>query len=171
LDYTTPLFNKSHANTPVLVHDIFMGVHVLFINHTVLIATILSLPFQLWTLVACPFLGLSVAGLALQAIVFSLLAVSWDGRIVEPQSWTENPDPEDSTFLDWYKAVGWFCTDSLVFAGMQRVSFVAAVGRRMILMAGKGVDLDAGVQLEGGERDEEIQPLLGLDERESAVYR
>jgi hypothetical protein len=116
-------------------------------------------------------LGLSVAGLALQAIVFSLLAVSWDGRIVEPQSWTENPDPEDSTFLDWYKAVGWFCTDSLVFAGMQRVSFVAAVGRRMILMAGKGVDLDAGVQLEGGERDEEIQPLLGLDERESAVYR
>ncbi|KAL3441324.1 hypothetical protein BJX65DRAFT_313922 [Aspergillus insuetus] len=159
LDYTTPLFNESHANTPVLAHDIFMGVHMLFINHTVLIATILSLPFQLWAIVADAFPGLSVEGLALQAVIFALLAVSWGGRIVEPQSWTENPDP-DTTFLDWYKAVGWFCTDSLVFAGMQGVLFGVAVARK-IMMAGKGVGLDAGVQLEGGERDEEIEPLLG----------
>jgi hypothetical protein len=147
-----------------------MGVHVLFIHHTVLIATILSLPFQLWSIFTGAFPGLSVVGLAIQAIVFTLLAVSWGGRIVEPQSWTEYPD-SDTTFLDWYKAVGWFCTDSLVFAGMQGFLFVVVVARK-IMMAGKGARLDAGVQLEGGERDdEEIQPLLGLDERESADYR
>ncbi|KAL4863566.1 hypothetical protein BDV12DRAFT_177369 [Aspergillus spectabilis] len=163
LDNTTPLFDESHANFPILAHDIFMGVHVLFIHPSVLIATICSLSFALWAIFAGPFPGLSVPGLAAQAVVFALLAVSWGGRIFVPQSGTENLDP-NMTFFHWYRGVGWFCTDSAVFAGMQGVLFVVEIWKRMGLGNAKGGKLDAGVQLEGVEREEEVEPLL--DERE-----
>ncbi|KAL2844132.1 hypothetical protein BJY01DRAFT_248256 [Aspergillus pseudoustus] len=110
LDLTTSIFNESRTEAAVLAHDIFMGVHMLGVHPTVLIPTIFSIAFQLWTVFKNPSPGLSLLGLAIQVVVFALVAVSWQGCMVVPDSWTEKPDDDDDadtvTFLEWYKNVG-----------------------------------------------------------------
>ena len=66
--------------------------------------------------------ALSLEGLVAQAIVFSLLALSWLWRL----RW---PGP-DVVMAEWYQCVGFVAVDHIVFALVQAVLLWIAVRRR-----------------------------------------
>jgi hypothetical protein len=92
--------------------------------------------------------SLSVLGLAIQALVFTTLAISWFSRVAF------SPPPEDFphwwgywALSVWFEWVGWAVVDNGVFAIGQGILFVLAVRRWSV----------AGALGTEGERE----PLLG----------
>lgn len=87
--------------------------------------------------------ALDITGLAFQATIFTLVAISWIFRVVFPPApigkWTWH------FLVSWYEIVGWAAVDNGVFAFVQFVLYCTArraQGRAM------------------GERDSEDEPLL-----------
>ena len=73
--------------------------------------------------------ALSELTLALQVIIFLLLAVSWPFRLIlPPNMWSLGHQP--AILLEWYPWVGWACVNSAVVAiGQATVLYVACQSR------------------------------------------
>ncbi|KAF2844699.1 hypothetical protein T440DRAFT_473173 [Plenodomus tracheiphilus IPT5] len=123
--------------------DIFFGVHSQFLSWIVTSSNVVAVYFQIKETRLRPqeqaLVGL---GLALQAVVFTVLAFSWVGRI-------EFPYPYDGfqwTYLSaWYQLVGWATVDNGIFAMGQMTLLWIIAGHRS--------------RIHGGVHDE-TEPLL-----------
>lgn len=91
---------------------IFMGVHAMYINPIVTMGIILAFCAQRQKASA-----LSTLGLAIQAVVFSLVALSWTSRVrfIDLDRVTLN------VLVTWYQLVGWATMDNAIFAMVQFV--------------------------------------------------
>jgi hypothetical protein len=99
--------------------DIFSGVHSLFLSWIVTGFNILAIYFQVKeTRLRLQEQALSRMGLAVQVVVFILLAFSWIGRV-------EFPYPDGGfpwTYMStWYELVGWATVDNGIFAMGQAI--------------------------------------------------
>jgi hypothetical protein len=99
--------------------DIFSGVHSLFLSWIVTGFNILAIYFQVKeTRLRLQEQALSRMGLAVQVVVFILLAFSWIGRV-------EFPYPDGGfpwTYIStWYELVGWATVDNGIFAMGQAI--------------------------------------------------
>lgn len=102
---------------------------------------------------------LSIPGLAVQAIVFALLAVMWVGRVKYSDT-PMKPVPPLLAFIGWFLTVGWPAVDSLVFALVQGVLYCLAV---YTAQYSDQVEEDA-------IQDGETEPLLGQSSSVDAAY-
>ncbi|RAH39778.1 uncharacterized protein BO95DRAFT_377204, partial [Aspergillus brunneoviolaceus CBS 621.78] len=88
--------------------------------------------------------ALSLTGLAVQAVVFGLVAISWVFRVVYAETW-------DPLGLGWYFLYGYPVVNNGVFAGVQFLSLAWALYWRMV---GQKPEVQSKL---GRERE----PLLG----------
>jgi hypothetical protein len=80
--------------------------------------------------------GLSVTGLAVQAVIFAVVALSWLFRLVFP--WNEHLINLGGLLM-WYQYVGWVAVDNAIFAVAQAVLYwLATRSRRGIAGIGGG---------------------------------
>ncbi|CAK1358722.1 unnamed protein product [Cercospora beticola] len=129
---------------------LFSGVHLIFVNLVVNALAVLGLLTQIRATrsVVGPR-NVSVFGLAVQAVVFLVVGISWIFRLRIPRgSFDVEPGlPQHSLSIKlivWYQTVGWATVGNLIFALIQGILFV--VIRR-----------DAGPT---GESGTETAPLL-----------
>ncbi|KAF2268064.1 hypothetical protein CC78DRAFT_530455 [Lojkania enalia] len=124
---------------------LFHGVHSLFINPIVTGFGIASLYFQAKeTLSRSLPQALSIIGLAAQAIVFAVVAVSWIMRVEFPYGGLDRVS--FGVFSTWYQLVGWAALDSAIFALVQAA---------LLWIASRHL------RRTNGTSDSETQPLLG----------
>ncbi|PYI34930.1 hypothetical protein BP00DRAFT_363570 [Aspergillus indologenus CBS 114.80] len=89
--------------------------------------------------------ALSLTGLAIQAVVFGFIAISWVFRVVYAETW-------DPLGLGWYFEYGYPVVNNAVFAGVQFLSLVWALYWRTV---------GQRPQTKGkAEREREREPLL-----------
>ena len=109
------------------VSAMYGGIHMLFINPVVTLLGIFSLYSQMRKTLAQPSVGvLSIYGLAVQAVVFAFVAISWPFRL---NLGPEFPGIPLSALGSWYQLVGWATVDNAIFATVQAVLFWIAVRR------------------------------------------
>jgi hypothetical protein len=107
---------------------LFGGFHTLFVNPVITVLGIASFFAQAHDILAGPAIGaLSITGLALQAVTFAAVGISWIYRLTIPSHYLRKP-PADA-FAIWYEHVGWAATDNLVFAVVQAILFLLAAVR------------------------------------------
>jgi hypothetical protein len=131
---------------------LFGGGHSMFINPIVTILSITTLFAQVREILSQPSLrALSLVGLATQAVIFAIVAISWMMRVKYPWNVLD--------FLTaWYQLVGWAAVDNAVFAIVQAVLLLLAlhhVGRHANKPpSGETEPLLGGqVSVEGGRTD------------------
>lgn len=93
----------------------------MIINPVVTIIAICSLFIQISNATA-----LSILGLASQAFVFALVALSWTARV-------RFPDIDRYSLgilITWYQLVGWATVDNAIFSIMQLILFYVARHRQ-----------------------------------------
>ncbi|KAE8356782.1 hypothetical protein BDV28DRAFT_65478 [Aspergillus coremiiformis] len=99
--------------------DIFGGFHYSYIHPVMTLVGIYAwFPQSRELRSRAQLHALSQTGLAAQAVVFSLVAISWTVRVKLYNS--PLPDlPLWATFPEWYKYVWWAAVDNMIFAGIQ----------------------------------------------------
>jgi len=104
-------------------------VHTIFINPIVTFISFASLFAQARETLLQPSQGaLSIAGLAIQAVVFAVVALYWPLRMTIPREfWDMSPV---RSFITRYQLVGWAAVDNAVFAIVQAVLLWIAMHRR-----------------------------------------
>jgi hypothetical protein len=112
-----------------LAGALFHGAHSIFLNPIVTALNIASLFVQARE----PAMdALSSVGLAVQAVVFSLVAASWAvGRLTFP--WEELVSRQPVTLrvlITWYQLVGWVAVDNAIFAIVQAILLWLKLRRR-----------------------------------------
>lgn len=138
---------KSPGNgTPFFARDLFLGGHILYIVPLVTLLTALSFYFEGRSILSRPpgdTGSLSLIGLLVQALVFGVVAVSWESRV----QWPDHPPPIGGGLVwwGWYRMIGWAAIDNAVFAAGQ--AYLWLVLRRAVT---------ANVASAG-----EMEPLLG----------
>ncbi|KAH7392463.1 hypothetical protein DE146DRAFT_141843 [Phaeosphaeria sp. MPI-PUGE-AT-0046c] len=108
--------------------DIFFGIHTQFLSWIITSTYVVAIYFQIKEIRLRPQdQALVSLGLALQAVVFTLLAFSWVGRIRFPY-----PDGGlQWTYLSaWYQLVGWATVDNSIFAIGQATLLSIIAGHR-----------------------------------------
>jgi hypothetical protein len=114
--------NPSQGEGKEWVDAIFFGVHSLYISPLVTLAALAALVVQRQKASA-----LSLTGLAVQAIVFAAVALSWIMRVIFLEYLEEgSPFPLGV----WYELVGWAAVDNGVFAIVQAVLFCLSKQRQ-----------------------------------------
>lgn len=109
---------------------LFHGVHTIFINPIVTVLILVSFVAQRDEILrhppGAPSSSFSLVGLAVQAAVFALLALTWMWRLVLP--WNESFDghPVASLAWAWYQLVGFVAVDHVAFALVQAALLVVA---------------------------------------------
>jgi hypothetical protein len=94
--------------------DIFFGVHSLFLSWIISGFNVVTIYFQVRETQMRPQeQALSRMGLAVQAVIFILVAFSWIGRVEFPYPDGGFPWTSLST---WYELVGWAAVDNGIFA-------------------------------------------------------
>lgn len=93
----------------------------MFINPIVTIIAVCSLFIQISNATA-----LSILGLASQAFVFALVALSWTARVRFPTL----DRISLSRLITWYQLVGWATVDNAVFSIIQLILFYVARHRQ-----------------------------------------
>ncbi|KAH4412192.1 hypothetical protein HBH92_108640 [Parastagonospora nodorum] len=109
--------------------DIFFGVHSQFLSWIITSFNVVAVYFQLKeTRLRPQERALSGLGLAVQAVIFTVVAFSWVGRIKFPY-----PDGEIPwTFLStWYQLVGWATVNNGIFALGQAILLWIIAGHRL----------------------------------------
>ena len=109
--------------------SIFMGIHQMFISPVATLIAVAALVAQAREIMGRNSSGaLSITGLALQAIVFTLVGISWffRFRITDEEFWRMNPT---RAAIRWYQMVGWATINNLVFAFVQAVLLLVALGQ------------------------------------------
>lgn len=119
MDFVSPGEHNGH----MWFIAVFTYVHMTIFNPIVTIMSIRSLFLQIPQAAA-----LSIFGLASQALVFALVALSWTARVSFPAI----PIDRISWYVlsTWYQLVGWAAVDNAVFAMVQFVLFYMAKRRR-----------------------------------------
>ncbi|KAL4928059.1 uncharacterized protein BDV17DRAFT_104301 [Aspergillus undulatus] len=131
----------------------FVAGHLLIVNPVLTIVALVSAGLQARRILQGPIhSSLSVPGLAGQAAVFAVLAVSWVWRVVYGGS---PRFPADNAVLDWYFKFGWPVVGIAVFAIVQFVLLWVVIQRQR------------SVTVPFEER--ETEPLLGGSLRECHV--
>jgi hypothetical protein len=129
---------------------------VFYALHTMLVYPILT-ALGVWgiyrqarEILALPFPNaLSLQGLAMQAIVFTPVSVTWIYSLPFPyEKFDGQRDLNWATFSIWYGAIGWIIIDSFVFALGQAVLLLLALHRSSSSKATT-------------QRESETEPLLG----------
>ncbi|KAF2852201.1 hypothetical protein T440DRAFT_497770 [Plenodomus tracheiphilus IPT5] len=127
------------------VGAIFSGIHALFLSYIITALEISTLLAQARMMSRQPQEhGLSRAGLAVQAVVFALVAVTWITRVAFPYDEVEGKWGV-GMLLMWFEMVGWAAVDNGVFAVVQMV----LLGIAMRSLRG-----------DGGVESGETEPLL-----------
>lgn len=113
---------------------IFFGVHSQFLSWIITSLNILAVYFQIKETRSRPQeQALASLGLALQAVVFAVLAFSWVGR-------AEFPYPDGrfhwSYLSAWYQLVGWATVDNGIFAMGQAILLWIIVSQRSRIYGG-----------------------------------
>jgi len=109
--------------------DIFLGVHSQFLSWIITSFNIVAIYFQkLETRLRPQVLALSDLGLALQAVIFTVVGFSWVGRIKFPYPDGGLPWAGLST---WYQLVGWATVDNGIFALGQAILLWIVAGHRL----------------------------------------
>ena len=109
--------------------DIFLGVHSQFLSWIITSFNIVAIYFQkLETRLRPQVLALSDLGLALQAVIFTVVGFSWVGRIKFPYPDGGLPCAGLST---WYQLVGWATVDNGIFALGQAILLWIVAGHRL----------------------------------------
>lgn len=100
------------------------GAHALFVNPVVTALAVAALLPQARETLSRPDRGaLSLTSLAVQAVVFALVAISWLFRLTIPASyWHHKP-------FGWYQLVGWAPVDNIIFAIVQAIVLWIAIRR------------------------------------------
>ncbi|KAH6720755.1 hypothetical protein BKA61DRAFT_570403 [Leptodontidium sp. MPI-SDFR-AT-0119] len=135
IDVLTPVGNPEDERWS---SAIFIGVHTMLVNPLVTLGVFAALCFQ-WPNARAA--ALSEVGLAVQAAVFALVALSWVGRV---RFLEFDRGLGGFPVKTWYQLVGWAAVDNAIFAFVQAVLFFL---RRQKFQSGKV----------GGEEE----PLLG----------
>jgi hypothetical protein len=85
---------------------------------------------QACEILAVPFPNaLSLQGLAVQAVVFTLVSVTWIWSLPCPYEKLKDHDLNCNVFFGWYATIGWIIVDSFVFSLGQAVLLVLALHR------------------------------------------
>jgi hypothetical protein len=99
---------------------IFGGTHALFINPIVTALGIVALFAQAQESLSRTSPGaLSIAGLAVQALVFTVVGISWIFRLQVSEDFQLGRMSPIRAIVTWYQLVGWAVVDNLVFAFVQ----------------------------------------------------
>ncbi|VBB84422.1 Putative protein of unknown function [Podospora comata] len=149
----------------------FSAIHMMFINPGVFFLCFLAMGAQAREIIRHRHedSALSLLGLAVQAVLFAVLSVTWSGRLVF--QWDKIPDGNFlnwRVFVFWFQAVGFVVYDYAVFAIGQGVLLALALRHldvaltggslwRVIFLETDGEGYEDGVV---GE-EEERRPLLG----------
>jgi hypothetical protein len=116
------IINPSYPNDRRWFGAIYSGIHTLFLNWIVTGLGATALLFQVReTLLRLPSEALSHAGLAVQAAVFALIAVSWVMRVKFPWELLDGHKITFGVLITWYEIVGWAAVDNAIFALIQIV--------------------------------------------------
>ncbi|KAL4866607.1 hypothetical protein BDV12DRAFT_131373 [Aspergillus spectabilis] len=109
---------------------LFYGYHSIFLFPIIYALGIVAVYRQARLVLRSPdFPGAwSIRGLELQAIMFSLIALSWVWRI--PFPWEEVEYPTFQVFQVWSSTVGWVAVDNGIFAVGQALLLLLAKWRR-----------------------------------------
>jgi hypothetical protein len=127
---------------------IFYGVHSICIYPILTALGVLGIFCQAREILVTPLLNaLSVQGLAMQALIFTLVSVTWIPSLPFPYEKLEG-HYNWNTFTVWYGAVGFIIVDSFAFALGQAVLLLLALHRSS--------SSKASIQ-----RGTETEPLLG----------
>ncbi|KAH1275811.1 hypothetical protein KXW98_005372 [Aspergillus fumigatus] len=127
---------------------IFYGVHSICIYPILTALGVLGIFCQAREILVTPLLNaLSVQGLAMQALIFTLVSVTWIPSLPFPYEKLEG-HYNWNTFTVWYGAVGFIIIDSFAFALGQAVLLLLALHRSS--------SSKASIQ-----RGTETEPLLG----------
>ena len=112
----------------------FATFHLMFVNPVVTIIGLASVFPQARAISSrkspgsTPLAALSLWGLALQAIVFTVVGISWLFRLTVPKDfWQMSPI---RALMVWYQIVGWAAVDNLIFAFVQAVLYFIAYRHR-----------------------------------------
>jgi hypothetical protein len=125
---------------------LYHGTHTLFLSWIITGFGVAAVFFQAReTITRSPGQALSRVGLAAQALVFALVAVSWVMRVRFPWELLDGRRVTFGVLVTWYELVGWAAVDNAVFALGQGV-LLGIVSRHKV----KGDDVSEG----------ETQPLL-----------
>lgn len=117
----TPQFQRDNNNGRAEFTTLFLALHWIFINLPVTLGILIALLFQDHEIRSspCPE-SLSVTGLAVQAVVFTFVGVSWIWRMyLNGETLRQSPW---GVFVKWYVTVGWAAVDNLLFAFVQAVA-------------------------------------------------
>jgi hypothetical protein len=125
---------------------LYYAIHSLFLSWIITGLGVAAVFFQAReTVTRPPSQALSRVGLAAQAMVFALVAVSWAMRVRFPWELLDGRQVTFGALVTWYELVGWATVDNVVFALGQGV-LLCVVSRHKV---------------KGGEASEgETQPLL-----------
>jgi hypothetical protein len=108
---------------------IFYGVHAMYIYPILTALGVLGFFCQAREILVAPFPNaLSLQGLAVQAVVFTLVSVTWILSLPFPYEKLDG-HYDWNTFTVWYGAVGFIIIDSFVFALGQAVLLLLALHR------------------------------------------
>ncbi|GFF25739.1 hypothetical protein IFM46972_01525 [Aspergillus udagawae] len=108
---------------------IFYGVHSFYIYPILTALGVLGISRQAREILVAPFPNaLSLQGLALQALIFTLVSVTWIPSLPFPYEKLEG-HYDWNTFTVWYGTVGFIIFDSFVFALGQTVLLLLALCR------------------------------------------
>lgn len=113
------------------VTAMFTGVHGYFVTPPITLLAILAFLPQAHELAQATSAGaLDVSGLAVQAVVFTLVGVSWMLRLtMAPELWDMAPL---RVLYTWHNLVGWAAVYNLIFAVGQALLYGIARSRGML---------------------------------------
>ncbi|KAH7380164.1 hypothetical protein BKA66DRAFT_571239 [Pyrenochaeta sp. MPI-SDFR-AT-0127] len=113
---------------------LFFGIHSLFLSWIITALNVAAIYYQVRETLSQPQnTALSRVGLATQAIIFGILAISWIGRVRFPfEGFAERFWGLLST---WYELVGWAAVDTGVFA-LGQAFILWKVSRQAVLGSG-----------------------------------
>lgn len=107
----------------------FSHYHTIYINPIVTIICFASLFPQARETLSRPSPGtLSITGLAIQAVIFAVVALYWPWRTSPSREHFDLPPLQK--FITWYQLDGWATVDNAVFAFVQAVLLWIAMRRR-----------------------------------------
>jgi hypothetical protein len=96
--------------------------HIFIVNPAVCIVGIAALFFQIKEILARPPASgsgaLSLVGLAVQAVVFTLVAILWPGRVMNPSMLADSTWPR---WIEWTETFGLVVIDNAIFAVTQTI--------------------------------------------------
>jgi hypothetical protein len=96
---------------------LYHGIHTLLLSWIITGLGVAAVFFQAReTVTRSPCQALSRVGLAAQAVVFALVAVSWVMRVGFPWELLDGRQVTFGVFTTWYELVGWAAVDNAVFA-------------------------------------------------------